>query len=335
MSRLGKYLDEASGSWAFWDFPLGEGSAMEADLKENLRYVRVHALPANGATPVHGTVVVLHGGYWTAPICLETGDIEATPLNDAGTGSMPGFFLKRNFAVVQLEYRRAGQEGGGWPGTNEDILLGLQRLKDLQSGASADPDPARRAALSALALEKLVIVGHSAGGHLALWAATQMARAKPTDPLGSPLKLALCVACAPITDLLRAFEFKGMHKKLISDYMKGNPDAKPEQLEEYKKASPAAMLPVQFPVVLAYGDEDTFVPVDLMAKYVKDAKGQAPSLVREVMVKGGDHMMVFDATNEEIWLHQIAAAMAELAEEPTNPLGSGAARALRTQASKL
>ena len=94
-----------------------------------------------------GVVVVIHGGYWRSKYGAELGEPLAADL--AGHG----------FAAWNLEYRRAGN-GGGWPQTFSDILAGIDKLREL-----AGPH--------ALDLGKVVALGHSAGGHLAVWAAAR------------------------------------------------------------------------------------------------------------------------------------------------------------------
>ena len=101
-------------------------------------------------------VVLLHGGFWRAQRTLELMRPLAADL--AGRG----------FAAWNLEYRRVGQPGGGWPGTCEDVAAGLDHL-------------ARLAGREPLDLDRLVVAGHSAGGHLALWSAARPGR-RPAPP---------------------------------------------------------------------------------------------------------------------------------------------------------
>ncbi|GAB3950085.1 hypothetical protein GCM10027614_49950 [Micromonospora vulcania] len=105
-------------------------------------------LPA-GNGPARPLVVVVHGGFWRA----EYDRRHTGPLAAALAGS--------GYPVAQLEYRRTGQPGGGWPGTLTDVLTGVAELPGL--AADLMPDRVTRAAP--------ILVGHSAGGHLALYAA--------------------------------------------------------------------------------------------------------------------------------------------------------------------
>src|SRR6185437_307494 len=99
----------------------------------------------SGAGP-HPVVVFLHGGYWRARYDISY------------THPIAADLAARGIAVWNLEYRRVGQSGGGWPGTFEDVARGFDALHDLAQQHSLD-------------LARVVVMGHSAGGHLAFWLA--------------------------------------------------------------------------------------------------------------------------------------------------------------------
>ncbi|WP_214407225.1 alpha/beta hydrolase, partial [Pseudonocardia lacus] len=113
-------------------------------------------LPA-GDGPVRGVVVIVHGGFWRQAYGLELGRPLAEDLVGAG------------LAVWNIEYRRVGGDGG-WTATFDDVAAAV----DLLAG------PAQDAAGGRLTLDRVVAVGHSAGGHLAGWAA-----ARPGLPAGA------------------------------------------------------------------------------------------------------------------------------------------------------
>ena len=94
----------------------------------------------------HPVVVFIHGGYWRARYSLDHADFLCQALAETG------------FAVWNIEYRRVGQQGGGWPGTFQDVVQGVQHVRSLSTTFSLD-------------VQRVVLMGHSAGGHLALWAA--------------------------------------------------------------------------------------------------------------------------------------------------------------------
>src|SRR3954469_21842065 len=135
-------------------------------------------LPTDGGP--HPVVVLLHGGYWRARYGLEYFGHAAAALRD------------ERLAVWNVEYRRLGDPDGGWPGTFLDVGRALDALSDLAERFPLD-------------LGRVVVLGHSAGGHLALWAAGRH-RLPDGDPLASsdPLRLAGTIALAAVSDLRRA-----------------------------------------------------------------------------------------------------------------------------------
>jgi acetyl esterase/lipase len=152
----------------------------------------------DGPWPV---VVLLHGGFWRAQRTLELMRPLAADL--AGRG----------FAAWNLEYRRVGQPGGGWPGTCEDVAAGLDHL-------------ARLAGREPLDLDRLVVAGHSAGGHLALWSASRAglpAGAPGAGPLVAPR---LVVSLAGVCDL-HAGAAGGIGEGAVAEFLGASPDQAP------------------------------------------------------------------------------------------------------------
>ena len=280
---------------AWWDLPY----AGEQTATSSTQFVRIHSAPrAEGE--IHGTVVVLHGGYWKNRFGLDD------DYGNAGTKSLAPFFLARGFSVVEVEYRRRDHEGGGWPGTNQDVLTAIQHLSRLSmevetrmADSESDVD-GKLAALKSLRPEKLILLGHSAGGCLALWAGHQLQKAgvKP-----------LVVAAAPVADLVRAHELRVSDEgDAVERYMKQLPTG--AGLTEYEKASPAALLPITFPLCVVYGDQDADVPPDLVRAYAEDAKRSAPELVLTVEIPGADHFQIVNAESEA-WLMHIVPRIAD------------------------
>eukprot|EP00933_Yihiella_yeosuensis_P081291 TRINITY_DN9487_c1_g1_i2.p1 TRINITY_DN9487_c1_g1~~TRINITY_DN9487_c1_g1_i2.p1 ORF type:complete len:298 (+),score=75.20 TRINITY_DN9487_c1_g1_i2:44-937(+) len=282
-----------SASW--WDLPYGPENTSDP---EHSRFLRLWAEPdevPDGG--VHATVVTIHGGYWKNKFGLDD------EYGNAGTASLAPFFRSRGFGVVELEYRRRDHEGGGWPGSNEDILSALKKLGELQGSASGDERCQK--AMKSIRPDRFLLIGHSAGGCLALWAAHQLA-----DSARPPAVL----AAAPVADLVRGYEMKISDEgDAVELYMKQAPKDETSEAE-YRKASPASLLPVKFPLVIAFGDKDSDVPPELVSEYGKAAKASAPpSLVSVIEVTGADHFDVVNA-GSEAWLKHICPALAEMAE---------------------
>jgi acetyl esterase/lipase len=192
---------------------------------------RVHLWrPAGGATTPAPVVVLVHGGCWRAEYSAD----HIEPLASALTAE--------GFAVWTPEYRRLGELGGGWPGTFEDVARALDLLQE-----RADP---------ALDLGRVVLAGHSAGGHLALWAAARSAF-EPTHPMHRPSALVPrgVVALAAVSDLEAYGALGAGCPSVVAQLLGGTPATQPER---YRWASPVG-LPHPVPVVLIHGTRDTVV----------------------------------------------------------------------------
>lgn len=213
-------------------------------------------LPSVGE--VRGTVVVIHGGFWRSRHGLELGRPLAATLAAAG------------FAAWNIEYRRVGT-GGGWPTTFDDVAAAV----DLLAGQDwLDPD-------------RVVALGHSAGGHLAAWLA-----ARPGLPSGVPgadprVRLRGAVSQAGVLDLVDAAR-NGVGSGAVEDLMGAGP---------YDLASPAERLPVGVPVVCVHGDADVNVPLRQSERYVAAAQA-AGDPAELVVLPGVEHFAVIDPATD-------------------------------------
>ncbi|MFN8523698.1 MAG: alpha/beta hydrolase [Chloroflexota bacterium] len=220
-------------------------------------------LPA-GPGP-HPVVAAIHGGYWRAQIDLTY------------YGHLCAALTTLGYATWNIEYRRVGHAGGGWPGTFLDVAAGVDHL-----GALATRFP--------LDLDRVVLVGHSAGGHLALWNAAR--RKMPAgDPLGSanPLPLRGVVSLAGLTDLRRGYE-QSLGGAIIERLLGGTPT---EQPERYVAASPIELLPLGVRQVLLHGTADLNVPIEQSTAYAARAR-TAGDQVELFELPGADHFVIVD-----------------------------------------
>jgi acetyl esterase/lipase len=214
--------------------------------------------------PPHPAAIVIHGGFWRNTYGLDL----MTPLC--------GALASAGVATWNIEYRRVGDAGGGWPGTFLDVAAAADHLGSLAKEHRLD-------------LSRIVSAGHSAGGHLALWLAGRR-RIPAGDPLAQerPLPLAGAVSLAGIPDLSRA-----AHERLgggaVVALMGGSPAAVPGR---YAAASPAALLPLHVRQILVHGRDDDVVPPLLSQDYFSAAKTKGDD-VRLVMPEGG-HFGVID-----------------------------------------
>ncbi|MEW1807844.1 alpha/beta hydrolase [Pseudarthrobacter sp. NPDC080039] len=228
-------------------------------------------LPAGGKH--QGVVVVIHGGYWRSRYGAELGEPLARDLAEHG------------MAAWNLEYRRAGN-GGGWPGTFQDVLAGIDRLAGL-----AEPH--------ALDLGKVVALGHSAGGHLAVWAAgrDRLAGLGPAEggllqSRGDGVRLTGVVSQSGVLNLAEA-ERLNLSDGAVSNLL-GGPSS--EFAGRHRMADPMAALPLDVPVLAVHAREDVDVPLSMSTTYV-DASRSGPMPAELVMVRG-DHFSLIDVGAE-------------------------------------
>jgi acetyl esterase/lipase len=211
--------------------------------------------------PVRGVAMVVHGGFWRQAYGLDLGRPLAADLADTG------------IAAWNVEYRRVGG-GGGWTATFDDVAAAL----DLLAG------PVQQAAGGRLPLDRVVAIGHSAGGHLAGWLA-----ARPGLPGVAPVvRLRGAVSQAGVMDLVDASE-QGVGNGAVEDLLGGRPTAVPER---YALASPIARIPIGVPVVCVHGTEDTNVPIRQSERFT------AASGDRLVTIPGADHFAVIDPATD-------------------------------------
>jgi len=228
--------------------------------------------PAGGADGAAGgaaapLIVFLHGGFWRAAYDRVHARTLAVALAGAG------------YAVVLPEYRRTGQAGGGWPGTFDDVALAVDVLPGRVPGASAPGAPGA-----------VVLGGHSAGGHLALWAA-----ARAGLPSGSPWAVAAgavsgVVGLAAVSDLTGCARQR-LGRGAAQALMGGGPRRYPER---YAVADPQRLLPVRVPVRLVHGADDGVVPSEMSVGFAREPAAAGGGAVRCDVLPGCGHFELID-----------------------------------------
>ncbi len=238
----------------------------------------------------HPVMVLIHGGSWQK----RYGKIF--------TRGLAGDLRRRGFAVWNIEYRRVGADGG-WPTTFEDIAAAFDHLAALENPR--------------LDLDRVTLLGHSAGGHLALWAA-----GRPNLPAGAPgaldgppqVRARLVVSLAGVADLTDAY--RRWHGGIVGDLMGGSPEEVPER---YAAGDPIRLLPLEIPALIVHGVEDETVSIELSRNYVEAARA-AGGEVELVEIEGlaGSHRAHLDPRGAA-W----AAVVARL-DDPTVPVPAAA-----------
>lgn len=258
--------------WALWHLyarherpprtlSYGEEPAHVADLR-----VPESAAPAT-------VVVLLHGGFWR---------------HEWGRDLMDGLALdltRRGFATWNVEYRRLGPTGGGWPATRDDVVRAVTALTDH--------------AAEGVRVDRVVLLGHSAGAQLALRAAAELAEGGQRP--------ALVVAISGLLDLERAAR-DGVGWGSVEAFMSGSPDRVPHR---YRDATPIANVPLGVPQLLAHGTADEHVPAAQSESY-RDRAGAAGDAVELVHLAGADHFVVIDPTSDA-WTATVDAVERRLA----------------------
>lgn len=201
----------------------------------------------------HPLLVVVHGGYWKAVYNL------------IHTGHLCRALAEAGIATWNVEYRRVGDVGGGWPGTLDDVRRSLEFVEEL---ASRHP----------VGVDRVAILGHSAGGHLALCA-------------GRDAPLRGIVAVAAVTDL-EAASRRGAGGGAVDALLGGSPDDVPER---YAATSPIRLLPLGRPHVLVHGTADAVVPYADSRAYAEAAAGEAEL----VTLEGAGHFEPIDPESAE------------------------------------
>lgn len=222
-------------------------------------------LPAGLVDPAP-VVVLVHGGFWLQQFDLAQMDGLADSL------------ARNGFVVWNIEYRRVGG-AGGYPQTFDDVAVAIDHL------ATLDDDR--------LDLDRVAVVGHSAGGQLAVWAAGRHAlppEAPWADPVVRPVA---AIPLAGVLDLVTCAEQR-LGGSACIDLLRGTPAQEPQH---YAWTSPIELAPIGVPVVALHGGADGNVPLSQSSDYVDRAvaTGDPAELV---VIEGTDHFDVIDPTHE-------------------------------------
>lgn len=204
----------------------------------------------------HSVLLNVHGGYWRAKYDLVHAGHLCEALRAAG------------LATFNTEYRRVGNQGGGWPGTFEDIRSAYRFVQQEHSRFHLDPD-------------KLVVMGHSAGGQLALCLAAHE----------TPIRRV--ISLAGVVDLKRGYALH-LSNDAVAEFMGGKPDAVPEH---YREADPMELTIPHARQWLLHGKDDGVVPPEFSRDYVLQKKkaGESSELLE---VPHAGHFELIDPASD-------------------------------------
>lgn len=200
----------------------------------------------------HPVVVNIHGGYWRNKYSLEH------------AGHLCAALAAKGAATWNLEYRRVGDTGGGWPGTFEDVLSGFRYVRQIAQPYGLDAG-------------RCVVMGHSAGGQLALCLA-----ARETGLRG-------VVSLAGVLDLERAWRLH-LSNDAVAEFLGGAPAQVPDHFHE---ANPAQVAVARLPQRIVHGKNDDVVPPEFSRDYVAAKKKRGENVELLELNKCG-HFDVID-----------------------------------------
>jgi acetyl esterase/lipase len=233
--------------------PADERVAYGADQSQFIDLRLPAKAPGKNSYPL---VVNVHGGFWRARYSLDH------------AGHLCAALTKVGIATANLEYRRVGNPSGGWPGTFDDIRSAYRFLLQTASKQGFDSN-------------KILVVGHSAGGQLALCLAAH-------EP-----SVTRVISLAGVVDLRRAYELH-LSKDAVVEFLDGTPTEVPDH---YREADPMRLSIPRAQQWLIHGSVDDVVPVDFSREYVASKQKQAAKEkadVRLLEIPGASHFDLID-----------------------------------------
>lgn len=204
----------------------------------------------------HSVLLNIHGGFWRAKYDLAHAGHLCEALRTVG------------IATLNIEYRRVGNAGGGWPGTFEDVRAAYRFVR--QQGARFHLD-----------LNRVGVMGHSAGGQLALCLAAHEPSVRQV------------ISLAGVVNLKRAFALH-LSNDAVAEFLGGKPDTVPEH---YREADPLELRIPQAEQSLLHGAADDTVPPEFSRDYVRQKK-KAGESVQLIEIPRAGHFELIDPGSE-------------------------------------
>ncbi|HTP30900.1 MAG TPA: alpha/beta hydrolase [Candidatus Acidoferrales bacterium] len=249
--------------------PVSPGARRIAYGTDPLQFGELRVPGGRGPYPV---VAIVHGGCWVSKL----GNLDERAVALDLLRPMAEELTNNGIATWNLEYRRVGNAGGGWPGTFEDVARGTDYLRKIADENRLD-------------LTRVVAIGHSSGGHLALWLAARP-KLSPASELYAkdPLRIKGVVDLDGPGDLKATLPMQQSvcGAPVITQLLGGTPEERPER---YREASPIEMLPLGIPQEFFAGR--MFAP---QAPAYEEAAKRAGDAVNAVVLSQAGHFVFID-----------------------------------------
>ncbi|MGI2056623.1 alpha/beta hydrolase family protein [Shewanella baltica] len=256
---------------------------------ESQQFVHLYTPTHAQHTPV---VIVVHGGYWKDNHSLET----------YATRAIVDYLQSFEVAIWNIEYRRMNTEGENsnapWPATFKDVADAIDYLRDIKYSESLD-------------LGRVLIIGHSAGGHLATWVASRERIAAHSELYhNDPLKIQRVVSIAGILDLASVNDVD--QPEQIYRLMGGTPHSHPER---YLACNPSRLYPPKIALTVVHGQRDTCVKVSQVRQFAE----QTQARVRQIILPTADHFSMLPHNGH--WVETQWQQIQQLIAEEIEALG--------------
>jgi acetyl esterase/lipase len=251
----------------------------------------------------HPVAIVVHGGCWSAKL----GSYEERVIGVDHMRPFAAALTDAGIATWNVEYRRLGNDGGGWPGTFHDVAHAADFIKTLADKNRLD-------------LTRIIAIGHSAGGHLAMWLAARPKLPKTSDLyMSNPLSLSGVVNLDGPCDLKELFSRQEQvcGSPVITNLMGGSAD---EQPERYRAASPIELLPLGVRQEVFAGN----LFAEEVPEYEKAAKN-AGDVVRTTVLAEPNHFVFIDPQSE-VFPKELGAVRLLLAKPEAPRMTDGTSR---------